>query len=82
MRFLGAEISYVQVISKSNICRRVLFSKLSPFYRAHMGHREADRSKTMSLAYTTVPTFCSVDRKSREEAKITASKGIKGFWCK
>lgn len=76
MGFLGAEISYVQVISKSNTCRRVFFSKLSPFYRAHMGHKAADRSKTMSLAYTTAPAFCPVDRKSREEAKITASTGI------
>lgn len=82
MGFSGSEISYVQVISKANTCRRVLFSKLNPFYRAHMGQKEADVSKTISLAYTTAPAFGSVDRKSREEAKITARKGIKGFWYK
>lgn len=54
------------VISKSNTCRRVLFSKLSPFYRAPKGQEEADMSKTINLACTTAPTFCSTEKKKKQ----------------
>lgn len=52
----------------------LLFSKLSPFYRVHMGQKEADMSKTISLAYTTAPAFSLLTQKAGKKPKLLPAK--------
>lgn len=44
-----------------------------------MGQEEADMSKTINLAYTTAPIFCSVEKKKQGRSQNYSQQWEKGL---